>query len=180
MNYIVFDLESTCWGIDNGREHEIIEIGAVKVKDDKITDDEFQIFIKPTINPVLSEFCTKLTTIAQPDVENALTFFHALPLFFKWITDNGKEPYWLCSWGFYDRKMLKLECERLGKATRWLKPHISIKHQYGKIQRVNNCGMITALEQLGLEQEGILHRGIDDSRNIAKIFLRVFEKLEFE
>ena len=31
MNYIVFDLEATCWNSNVPMQHEIIEIGAVKI-----------------------------------------------------------------------------------------------------------------------------------------------------
>ena len=33
MNYIIFDLEATCWEHDRNRINEIIEIGAVKLNE---------------------------------------------------------------------------------------------------------------------------------------------------
>jgi len=38
--------------------------------------------------------------------------------------------------------------------------------------------MSRALDLLGLPLEGIHHRGIDDARNITKIFITVFDKLK--
>ena len=48
MNYIVFDLEATCEDpmIDPDFDKEIIEIGAVKIKNGKI-EDTFDVFVKP-------------------------------------------------------------------------------------------------------------------------------------
>ncbi|WP_331281309.1 hypothetical protein [Paenibacillus sp. UNC451MF] len=64
--------------------------------------------------------------------------------------------------------------------TIWLKNHISIKHQHGKmIGRERGVGMERALHMLKLPLEGTHHRGIDDARNIAKIFAKIFDNLEF-
>jgi 3'-5' exoribonuclease 1 len=179
MNYIVFDLEATCWQNDNTKSHEIIEIGAVKIVDNIIVD-EYQTFVKPVVNPILSPFCTKLTSITQEDVQSAPIFARVLPEFVKWISDNGATPYWLCSWGFYDKKMFKSECGVLNVSTTWLKNHISIKHQFATIKNIKPCGMAMALEFLDIPLDGTHHRGIDDARNIAKIFLKIFDSLTFK
>jgi 3'-5' exoribonuclease 1 len=182
MNYIVFDLESTCWEGEEGKKHisEIIEIGAVKINSQLETVDTFDMFIKPEINPVLTDFCKKLTTIKQSDVDGAEYFNAVLPKFVDWVSDGGKTPYWLCSWGFYDRKMLNSMCQYHTKATAWLKWHISIKHQFGDIMNMKACGMPSAMYMLQLEQTGTHHRGIDDAVNIAKIFVKIFDKLKFK
>ena len=71
MNYIIVDLEATCWENRSDGKNEIIEIGAVKVNDDQEIVSEYQQFVKPLKNPILSEFCKELTSIQQTDVENA-------------------------------------------------------------------------------------------------------------
>jgi inhibitor of KinA sporulation pathway (predicted exonuclease) len=37
-----------------------------------------------------------------------------------------------------------------------------------------------ALEREGISMEGTHHRGIDDARNIAKIFVKDFESFKFK
>lgn len=180
MNYIVFDLESTCWENDKTHISEIIEIGAVKLNSKLEIVSEFDSFIMPEINPVLSDFCKKLTTIQQADVDSADDFNAVLPRFVDWVSDGGKTGYWLCSWGFYDRKMLNSMCKYHRKATVWLKWHISVKHQFGDIMGMKPCGMPSAMYMLQLEQTGIHHRGIDDAKNITKVFVKVFDKLKFK
>lgn len=182
MNYIVFDLESTCWYGPEGKKYqsEIIEIGAVKLNEKLEITGEFQMFIQPEINPILSDFCKKLTSIKQSDVNSASYFTEVLPQFMNWVADGGKSPYWLCSWGFYDKKMFKSMCDYHKKATGWLKPHISIKHQFSDMSHVGMAGMTTALDALGIKMEGTHHRGIDDARNITKIFIQIFTKLKFK
>jgi len=102
-NHIILDLEATCWK-DRGvkKQNEIIEIGAIKIDGNGKLISEFSEFVKPKLNPELSDFCKELTTIGQSDIDSADTFDCVIERFKKWI--NLDEPYILCSWGFYDRK----------------------------------------------------------------------------
>lgn len=191
MRYIIFDLEATCWENDKSRPSEIIEIGAVMLDENLEIVSEFQTFVKPILNPILSDFCRGLTSIRQLDVDNAPTFKEALKAFQDWM---GKDVQ-LCSWGFYDKKQFKSNCERHKLPTNWISKHISIKHQHGqmvvqqmketgesnsKIKRFERgVGMETALRMLNLSLDGTHHRGIDDARNIAKIFRAIFSQLKF-
>ncbi|MCX7749899.1 MAG: exonuclease domain-containing protein [Clostridia bacterium] len=180
MDYIIFDLEATCWENGKGKVSEIIEIGAVKLNEKLESLGTFSTFVRPVINPILSEFCTKLTTITQQDVDGADTFELAMKTFESWIGLQG-EKVLLCSWGFYDKKQILAECEVKSYSGRigWmLDSHISIKHQFAKAREISPCGMRYALEILGLPLEGTHHRGIDDAKNIAKIFKTVFHELE--
>lgn len=76
-HYLVIDLEATC--ADDGsipdNEREIIEIGAVLVETAGLTTvEEYQSFVRPVQHPVLSPFCTELTTITQAEVDAAPLF----------------------------------------------------------------------------------------------------------
>lgn len=176
MNYIVLDLEATC-AEDKSVEHEIIEIGAVKVNEQGEVVDEFSEFVKPVQNPTLTDFCTQLTSITQEQVDDARLFPDVLASFQEWI---GTEEYVLCSWGFYDKKQLIKDCERNNLATKWLNRHISVKHQYAEMKKLKRgLGVPKALEREGLTFEGIHHRGIDDARNIARIFVRYQDQFQY-
>ena len=168
MEYIILDLEATCWEGDRTKRNEIIEIGAVKVIDGKIAD-EFQRFIKPKLNPILSDFCKQLTSIKQEDVDNAQNFTEVIEGFQKWIGND----YYLCSWGFYDKNQFASDCELHKLPTGWLRNHISLKHQHGDMKRLKKgLGLGRALREEGMKFEGTAHRGIDDAKNIAKIFIK--------
>ena len=52
MNYIVFDLEATCWDQYDRSDNETIEIGALKISKNKEVISEFQKFIKPLKYPL--------------------------------------------------------------------------------------------------------------------------------
>jgi len=178
MNYIVFDLEATCWEGWDKSQNETIEIGAVKINEQLETVSEYEQFVKPLKHPKLSEFCKELTSIRQEDVQSAPYFQEAIRLFREWI---GKESFVLCSWGFYDRIQLESDCEIHGIEESWISQHISLKHQHGKIRKLKRAvGMKAALNIEKLALDGTHHRGIDDARNIAKIFKKCYAKWEFD
>ena len=175
MNYIILDLEATCWSdrsIKN--QSEIIEIGAVKINERREVVGEFNAFIQPQLHPNLSDFCTELTTIAQDKIDGAESFPSVISDFWNWI--NLGSDYLLCSWGFYDKSQFKKDCELNKLPTKWLKSHISLKHQYADIRNLRRpMGMGGALRKENIPLEGTHHRGIDDAKNIAKIFLKHFD-----
>ena len=180
MRYIIFDLEATCWDQGEKNDNETIEIGAVMDNDDKQIIHEFVQFIKPTKYPVLSDFCKNLTSIRQEDVDYAPFFPVAIESFKSWIgVDDG--DYVLCSWGFYDRKQFEADSALHDLDISWIQNHISLKHQHGQIRNLKRAiGMQNALELEGLKLDGTHHRGIDDARNITKIFLKYFESWNFD
>lgn len=176
MNFIVLDLEATCFK-DGKIVNEIIEIGAVMLNEKLERVKTFQIFVKPIINPRLTPFCVQLTSITQEQVDNGMTFSEAVNRFVKWI---GDEEYCLCSWGFYDKKQLMQDCQLHKLPTRWIQPHISIKHQFTEIMSLGRgVGMMKALKMLKLEHRGIHHRADSDADNIAEIFIKIYPQLKF-
>lgn len=76
--YVVFDTETT--GLD-GDSDEIIEIGAVKIKNGIICE-QFQTLIKP-LNPIPEE-ATKINNISNEMVENAPAGDVAIRDFYRW------------------------------------------------------------------------------------------------
>lgn len=178
MNFIVFDLEATCWDQHSRAENETIEIGALLIRDN-IVVEEFQRFIQPIRYPILSDFCKELTSITQADVDEAKHFYDVIHEFKEWIAFQG-DDYLLCSWGFYDRKQLESDCKLHHLDIDWLTQHISVKHQYRDVRQLRRAiGMKKALEMEGFSLEGTHHRGIDDARNIAKIFQKYYNEWKY-
>ncbi len=176
MNYIIVDLEATCWKKGSRpKRMEIIEIGAVKLDVNTFEKiNEFSSFLKPVNEPVLSEFCTELTSIKQFDVDNAPIFPDIFEQFLNWI---GPEPYYLCFWGEYDLKQFRIDCERNSiPFPDSFNNHINIKKKFCKMKEIKPCGMRRALQLLEIPLEGTHHRGIDDARNIGKIAKQILRK----
>ena len=178
MNYIIFDLEATCWPEKGKHISEIIEIGALKISDKQIIVSEFNCFIKPINHPILSEFCKNLTSITQAEIDKSELFPSVIEKFRQWI-DLENEDYLLCSWGYYDRKQLIADCNLHQFDFEWASKHISLKHQYADIKKLNRpIGLGKAISSEGMQFEGTAHRGINDAKNIARIFLRYFNDWE--
>ena len=177
MDYAIVDLEATCW--DDGRprtEMEIIEIGAVLLRGSSLeVVDEFQTFVKPVANPILSDFCMKLTKITQKDVEQAPGFEEAFRSFMAWVDSYGAR---ICSWGAYDRSQFEQDCRRHHVSIpSSFANHLNVKKAFQVWQACGSCDLPTALNKLDLTLDGTHHRGIDDARNIAKIAARLLPEL---
>ena len=156
---------------------EIIEIGAVRlVSPTGPTDGEFGRFVRPVAHPQLSDFCTRLTSITQSDVDGAEPFSAVFWEFVNWI---GPEPFALCSWGAYDLGQFRLDCARHDIAfPASFERHINLKAEFARVFGVKSCGMKAALAHVRLPLEGTHHRGLDDARNIARLGEMILPRLE--
>ncbi|MFZ1748641.1 MAG: 3'-5' exonuclease [Saprospiraceae bacterium] len=177
MNYIIFDLEASCWlGRPPKGINEIIEIGAVKINDYGEVESTFMKFVKPTINPVLSEFCKKLTSISQSDVDKSRSFPFIIQEFMDWVRVE-EESYTLISWGKYDRTQLFDDCKLHQLETDWLDHHFNLKPSYRALKNLKDePGLKKAVKMEGYEFTGIHHRAISDAENLAKIFIKYFKE----
>lgn len=180
MNFIIFDLEATCWeGKPPSKVQEIIEIGAVKLDDYGEVQDTFARFVKPVIHPYLSHFCQQLTHIDQDDINRAAVFPKVVQAFTDWI-DIYDEDYLLCSWGGFDRKMLVQDCRMHRLEHEWAEQHINLKQQYHEIRRLRRTrGLRHAVKAEGFEFTGEAHRAFDDAHNLAKIFKAHLDEWRF-
>lgn len=181
MNFIIYDLEATCWeGRPLSKTQEIIEIGAVLVDRYGEEKGSFNRFVQPIVNPVLSPFCKELTTISQEDVQRAERFPSVIEDFQDWA-EIFDEEYLLCSWGNFDKKMLINDCILHDLEYDWVEDyHINVKQQYKEIKRLNRPrGLKRAVESEGFEFTGIHHRGISDAENLAKVFAKYLDMWQY-
>jgi len=172
---VIVDLEATCCNDNSFPRHEmeIIEIGAVAVN--SATGEiraEFQSFIRPVRNPVLTDFCIELTSISQEQVDYADNYPAVLKALGAWLA--SLENYDFCSWGFYDRRQFEQDCQFHSIPYPFAGPHRNLKIEFAEaVGSKKKMGVGGALRKLGLEFEGTPHRGIDDARNIARIYASV-------
>ncbi len=81
---------------------------------------------------------------------------------------------------FLFKTQLKADCALHGINSTWADKHISLKHQFAEMKKLRRpIGMKGALKIEKIVLSGTHHRGIDDARNIAKIFLKNFEDWKF-
>ena len=175
---LIVDLEATCWEMQrapNGDSQsihnmEIIEIGcALANRQGEILDTQ-SFLVRPTRNPVLSDFCTELTGITQEMVDAAPTLPEAIEAMNAWLGDLPDDFIW-CSWGNYDRLHLEAQSQMDGGSPVILaRHHLNLKRIWRRTtgQKRKN-GFAHALPFHGLDFEGHHHRGVDDARNMARV-----------
>ncbi|KAK0421036.1 hypothetical protein QR680_015034 [Steinernema hermaphroditum] len=193
---VVIDFECTCEDDVYDYPFEIIEFPAVLIDThEKKIVGQFRSFVRPTINPTLSEFCTNLTGVKQADVDAAPTFVKVLENFRQWLHsyihpwgENNRagvmKNFAIVTDGPWDiGKFFQMECIRAEqlelKVPHTFRSYINIRRafvfKYKKthsLSKVNLSGMLTVL---GMDFVGREHCGLDDSINVARIALRMLE-----
>jgi len=179
VNFIIYDLEATCWrGRPPHGANEIIEIGAYKLNEYGESLESFSQFVKPYVNPRLSYFCTELTSITQEQVDRSKHFPHIIQDFMDWI--NLEEDYILCSWGKFDIQMIINDCNLHKLELEWLSHFTDLKQQYHRIKNIDKyTGLKSTLKREGFEFEGVHHRAISDAMNLCKIFVKYIDEWEY-
>ncbi|XP_012672225.2 3'-5' exoribonuclease 1 [Clupea harengus] len=180
----VVDFEATCEENNpQDFEHEIIEFPIVLIDTHTLEIvDSFQEYVKPEINPKLSDFCVQLTGITQKMVDEADTFPAVLRRVVSWLQEKElgtKYRYTLLTDGSWDMsKFLNIQCRISGiRYPPFARKWINIRKSYGNFYKVprTNTKLSSMLEKLGLKYEGRPHCGLDDARNISRIALRMLQ-----
>lgn len=175
---LVLDFEATCEEPSPPNYlHEIIEFPVVVVDvHQRRVCDEFHSFVRPTVQPLLSRFCSQLTGIRQEDVDTAPMLTEVLRRFDVWyqqrIPSNARVMFatdgpWDMRDFMYNNAVLQLGVAFPSMFYQW----IDVKASFGNFFRLPRSKIKTMLECLGLPLEGRLHSGLHDSRNIARIVI---------
>lgn len=170
----IVDLEATCDNTVQNYDHEIIEIGAMICSEDgnKIFGT-YDRFIKPVRSKLLTDFCKRLTTITQEQVDLASGYTTVMEDFIKWMTDfssdNTMDSLIFSSWGHWDKKMFLKESKYHEVDYPFAEPHLNIKQLFKDKMDRQHASVNKALRILGMEFIGIPHRALEDVVNIHRI-----------
>ncbi|GET88919.1 phosphotransferase, putative [Leishmania tarentolae] len=196
--YVVLDFEATCKEGKRIADAEVIEFPMVLV-DPRTAEPvaEFQRYVRPVKNPVLSPFCTQLTGITQGMVRDRDPFpvVYCEALQFLAEAGLGDAPpmrsYCIVTCGDWDLKtMLPMQMRISGKQgtplsfQRWcnLKKYmlqVGFGHRNGHGCTPLPCGpfdMPEMVKTLGLPLRGRHHSGIDDCRNLAAVVCALLKR----
>lgn len=173
------DLEATCDEVGESEsprllavfpdQMETIEIGLVVIDLETLEIvDEFQRFVRPQINPTLTDFCKKLTSIQQTDVDSAGIYVGVGQELGTFIARYPNAAW--ASWGDYDARQLERDagfaaCPSLFSGLR----HFNVRKWHKGLYDDQPKSLKETVESLGLVWKGTYHRGIDDARNVASI-----------
>lgn len=168
---VVIDLEATCYegGFPAGEVQEIIEIGVCLLDLQTLKVEKPQGLIVRPVQSRVSPFCTKLTTLTQEVVDKGITLKEAMTILDR---DYDITRRTWASFGDFDRKLFLRDCRNKGiEFPGETRSHINIKNvlaiTYGWDKEL---GMDQALTKFNLQLEGTHHRGVDDAKNIAKMY----------
>lgn len=170
---LVIDVEATCWegSPPPGQESEIIEIGicTLDVASGERLDKQ-DILIRPERSTV-SEFCTRLTTLTQEQLDQGITFQLACNILQKQYA--SKQRVW-ASYGDYDRRQFEKQCLAFGVNYPFGPTHINVKNLFAiALGLAAEVGMARALELMQLPLTGVHHRAGDDAWNIAGVLSKL-------
>jgi 3'-5' exoribonuclease 1 len=173
------DLEATCDEVEKSEstrslavvpdQMETIEIGLVVIDLESLEIvDEFQRFVRPQINLILTDFCKMLTSIQQADVDSAGTYVEVGQELGAFIA-RYPDAAW-ASWGDYDARQLERDaglaaCPSLLSGLQ----HFNVRKWHAGLYDNRPKSLKQTVESLGLVWQGTYHRGIDDARNVASI-----------
>ena len=181
MNYIVLDMEwNQPWpGSPSSKKPlpvqirgEIIQIGAVRVTEDRQVADEFQIMIKPKVYRRLNRRVSKLTGIKESQLrEEGVAFPEAMEKFRAWC---GEDVVFL-TWGFDDIGILRenLQLHNLDESWtgRWYNAQMIFNAQTDGSNAQK--ALKTAMEIFGIEATRPAHDALGDAYHTAQICARL-------
>lgn len=181
MVYIVMDLE---WnqsargkaGKVSGMPFEIIEIGAVKLDENRQYLSHFQQLIRPKVYKKLHFAVKELLHLTERDLNTGKPFPEVMGQFLSWCASEG-EPYCFCTWGSMDLMELQRNCHYYGMQGCFVKPLFyydlqkNFSAEWGEGQQ--NPSLEHALEVMSLEVHGNFHRALKDAEYTANIFQKL-------
>lgn len=163
--FVVFDLETM--GL-NGHEHEIIEIGAIKLKGTRIVDT-FSSFVNP--KKIIPKKISELTHITQDMVDNAPTIEDVLPKFLEFT----KDAVMVAHNSAFDMGFIRRDAKKYMGID--YKPPVIDTLQMARDLYPDlkgyNLDRLNKTFKLSLENH---HRAIDDAQSTAKLFIMFLEK----
>ncbi|MCL2254093.1 MAG: exonuclease domain-containing protein [Lachnospiraceae bacterium] len=175
MNYIILDLE---WNQSHSDDiesivkeipFEIIDIGAIKLNQDRYMLDEFNQLVKPQVYTKMHYITSKIIHLHMRDLMKGNPFPQVMKEFFNWCGEN----YIFCTWGPSDlvemqRNMRYYFMTPLcDKPLRYLDVQklFSIAYEDHKSRRT----LESAIDFLKLPKDIPFHRAFSDAYYTAKI-----------
>jgi inhibitor of KinA sporulation pathway (predicted exonuclease) len=176
MQLIIFDTEFTAWEGSKERswseswEHrELIQLAAAKLtlkKDGVELLESFNELVKPTVNPILSDYIAELTGISQGMVDDmGVDFSSAINAFYQFCEQGELACF---AWG-NDGKILTENCF----LNRLEMPDFSAGffnlNQLARNAKIDGAHLCSGelASHLGLELNGHVHNALYDVRSIS-------------
>lgn len=190
MNYIIFDLEwnqsPSAVERDNDKPpFEILEIGAVKLNENRDMIGEFSELIRPQIYRQIHYITSRLVHLHMEELESGRPFTEVVRKFFDWCGDDCV----FCTWGALDltelqRNMAYYKLPPMSdRPIKFIDVQklFSLAYEDGKSRRT----LEYAIDVLRIKKDIPFHRAFSDAYYTAKVFDKiedpeVLEKYSFD
>ncbi|CAP23178.1 Protein CBG02000 [Caenorhabditis briggsae] len=192
-NLLILDFEGTCEKDDHDYPSEIIQFSVcvLNTRDKIIREDvSFNKYVRPVINPKLTDFCAELTGIDQDTIDNARTFPEVYNQFCAWLKEHD-----------FQEKRFAIVCDsrqdmwRLAQYQFLLnkQPFPTIFRQWVNLSLYYRQDLRMAQQQDAVHQsliermsafynipnEGQAHNAMDDCSFLAKVTKRILDNGTF-
>lgn len=181
MNYIVFDLEWNQCPYGKEQENkklpfEIIEIGALKLDENRNYTDSFHQVVKPVVYKKLHYRTKEILDIKGSDLEQGIPFTEAVKKFMQWCGLEAK----FCTWGSSDLAELQRNMKYYHMLNLLKGPifYYDIQKLFGLAHEGQRTArsLESAINYLDMKKEGQFHRALNDAYYTAEIFKGIPEK----
>lgn len=174
MSYIVIDLEWNQCPSGKAKENpalpfEIVEIGAIKLNDNREIIGHFSETIRPQVYRKFHFRTKEILHMDMEDLKNARTFPQVIADFFSWC---GEDCHF-CTWGPLDLVELQRNMSFYGMETPLPFPLLyydvqkmfSLLYEDGKVRR----SLEDAVEFLHIRKDAPFHRAFEDTYYTAEV-----------
>ncbi|CAL1289435.1 unnamed protein product [Larinioides sclopetarius] len=143
----------------------------------------FHSYVRPTVVPELTDFCTALTGIIQEMIDQQPDFKVVFQNFLEWLEKEGvlkpgvKFAFVTCSDPDLEY-FFPLQCQISGiEIPDFMKRWINVKRSFCDIPPYTYpTNIMTMMKFCDLTPEGDLHSGIDDALNLVKVLRDLAER----
>jgi len=197
-DFVIFDTEYTSWKGSQERQwknspapniteyKELVMIGALKIKN--INDqlkiiDQIEIFIKPKINFILSNYFIDLTNITQETIDKKGQSFNiSLEKFYNFCKDEGGNFLKIYSYGndykIIDYNLKLYNYQKDSKYYSWVCMFFDIRDFFSQYIDVNKYTSGTVVKAFNIKDERESnHNSLWDSLSIFLSLKYIYEKL---
>ena len=146
---------------------EIIEVGAVLVKNGKI-EKTYSKYVKPIRFPLLSDRCKKFLGIQQEAVDSGISFGEFISKMREFEADGNSH---VITWGNMDMKVLRHNCQVNQEIFPFAGPFVDLSMEYKRFfGDQNQTGLWKAVKEYGRDGVGKQHRALDDAMTTWHIY----------
>ena len=171
---VVIDLEFTPVPRDlhmGGLQHEIIEVGAVKLASDNTICGTFSHMVRPEFAHCVSGTVRRITGISDADLACARPISEVLEALASWI---GPGRARMVTWSECDLKQIRTECAAKGINHRLPGRWLDIQRLYPRLVGLGKRRKVAlgeAADWCGIDNDkAFAHRALYDARMTAEIF----------